>query len=74
MNREGGKQHPELKNLRETADASKPNNDKKLIEVKKRDTAEDSDNNFVVHEEPFDEQMSGSFRDSDDGNFDEEAD
>ncbi len=45
----------------------------KLVEVRKTDTAEDSDNDFLVHEKPFDEQMHES--DSPERNSaDEEAD
>lgn len=46
----------------------------KLIEVRKRDNAEDRDNTFILHERPFDEQMYNSFDDLRKDQKDEEAD
>ncbi|MHB1176882.1 MAG: hypothetical protein ACYCZO_00965 [Daejeonella sp.] len=46
----------------------------KLIEVRKKDNAEDKDNRFILHENPFDEQMYDSFDDLREGQKDEEGD
>ncbi len=58
-----------------TADASTSKKGaEKLIEVRKRDNAEDRDNHFILHEKPFDEQMHTSFDDLREDQKDEEAD
>ncbi|MEJ7778379.1 MAG: hypothetical protein WKF68_02215 [Daejeonella sp.] len=66
---------PRLNNIarKDDVSTSKKGTDK-LIEVKKRDNAEDNDNNFVLHEKPFDEQMHNSFDDLREDQKDEEAD
>ncbi len=53
-----------LKNTAKEVDSSvskKGNN--KLIEVKKKDSAQDKKSKFTIHEKPFDEQMHNSFDD-----------
>jgi hypothetical protein len=55
-----GKPDSRLNNIAKTEDASTEKDSKKLIEVKKKDTAEDDDNDFVIYDKPFDEQMHDS--------------
>ncbi len=57
MNKEHHKSDSRLKNISEKEDASASKNADKLVEVRKKDTGEDKDNEFVVHQQPFDEQM-----------------
>ena len=55
---------PRLNNTSKEVDASigkKGNN--KLVEVRKKDSAQDRENKFTIHEKPFDEQMHDSFDD-----------
>ncbi len=64
MTKDEIKADPRLNNTAKEVDASvskKGNN--KLIEVKKKDSAQDRDNKFTIHEKPFDEQMYNSFDD-----------
>lgn len=63
-----------LKNIDKTADASPERDSDKLVQVKKKDDAEDKDNEFLLHEKPSDEQMHESFDDLRDNPKDEEAD
>lgn len=59
-----------LDNIKESEDSSFKKDTEKLVEVKKKDTAEDADNDFTVYDKPFDEQM----HDSSENDHDEEAD
>lgn len=74
MSKEEGKQDPRLKNTSNSHDASTSKDSEKLIEVKKKDNAEDKDNDFRVHDKPFDEQMHESFEDLRKDHMDEEGD
>ncbi|SKB28911.1 hypothetical protein [Daejeonella lutea] len=57
MSKEQHRSDNRLKNVSAQEDASASKDADKLVEVRKTDTAEDSENDFVVHEQPFDEQM-----------------
>jgi hypothetical protein len=74
MNKEQHKPDERLNNVEEKNDASSNKHAPKLIEVKKKDTSEDKDNEFLVHEKPFDEQMHESFTDLRNDLMDEEGD
>ena len=74
MSNEQYKQDGRLKNTSEKQDASPSKHADKLIEVKKKDTAEDKDNEFLIYETPFDEQMHESFDDLRKDRTDEEGD
>ncbi len=63
-----------LKNITETTDASLKDDSEKLVQVKKKDNAEDKDNEFLLHEKPSDEQMHESFDDLRQDHKDEESD
>lgn len=63
-----------LKNIAETTDASPKDDSEKLVQVKKKDNAEDKDNEFLLHEKPSDEQMHESFDDLREDHKDEESD
>ncbi len=74
MNKEQHRSDSRLKNISEKEDASASKKSVKLIEVKKKDTGEDKENKFLVHEKPFDEQMHESPGDLENNNSGEEAD
>jgi len=74
MSKEHYSPNKRLKNTTENEDASPGKDSDKLIEVKKKDTAEDKKNEFLLHEKPFDEQMNESFSDLRKNHMDEEAD
>jgi len=74
MSKEHYSPNKRLKNTAENEDASPGKDSDKLIEVKKKDTAEDKKNEFLLHEKPFDEQMNKSFSDLRKNHMDEEAD
>lgn len=57
MSKEQHRSDDRLKNVSEKEDASVSKDSAKLIEVKKKNTAEDKENEFLVHQKPFDEQM-----------------
>ena len=73
MSKDQYKVDSRLKNISEKGGASSNQTDK-LVEVKKRDNAEDKENKFLVHDKPFDEQMYESFDDLRNDHKDEEAD
>ena len=74
MSKEQYKPDSRLRNVAETEDASSSKDAEKLVEVKKEDTAEDKENEFLIHEKPSDEQMHESFDDRREDHMDEEAD
>lgn len=74
MSKEKYKPDNRLKNVADKEDASSSKDADKLIKVKKEDTAEDQENDFVIHEKPADEQMHESFDDLRNDHMDEEAD
>ena len=74
MSKEQYKSDSRLKNVDDTEDASTSKDAEKLVQVKKEDTAEDKDNEFLIHEKPSDEQMHKSFDDLRKDHMDEEAD
>lgn len=74
MSKEQYKPDSRLKNVAETDDASSSKDAEKLVEVKKEDTVEDKENEFLIHEKPSDEQMHESFDDLREDQMDEEAD
>lgn len=74
MSKEQKRPDSRLKNIDRQVDASHKKGAGNLIEVRKTDSAEDRDNEFVLHEKPFDEQMNESFEDLRKNNSDEDAD
>jgi rubrerythrin len=74
MNRVEEKAGHRLNHMHNTEDASSKKDTGKLIEVKKKDTARDKNNNFIVHEKPSDEQMYESFDDLRKDHIDKKAD
>ncbi|MEJ7692721.1 hypothetical protein [Daejeonella sp.] len=74
MSKEYHRSDNRLKNISEKEDASPSKDADKLIEVRKKDTGEDKDNEFVVHEKPFDEQMHEPSDDQEKHRSDEDAD
>lgn len=74
MNRDEEKPGHRLNNIHNTEDDFSKKVTGKLIEVKKKDTAKDKNNNFIVHEKPFDEQMYDSFDDLRKDHMDKKAD
>lgn len=74
MSKEKYKPDSRLQNLADTEDATPSKNAEKLVTVKKKDTAEDKENEFLLHDKPSDEQMHESFDDLREDHLDEEAD
>ena len=74
MNKVEEKAGHKLNKMHNTEDASSKKDTGKLIEVKKKDTARDKNNKFIVHEKPSDEQMYESFDDLRKDHIDKKAD
>ncbi len=74
MGKEQQRPDSRLKNIKEEEDASTTRNADRIVEVRKTDNAADKDNEFVLHEKPFDEQMNESSDDLKNDYRDEEAD
>ena len=74
MSKDKNKPDRSLRNLAETEDASSGKDGEKLVPVKKKDTSEDKENKFLIHEQPSDEQMHESFDDLRKDHMEEEAD